>query len=197
MSGSKRLPLLESLLTSFLASMFIFSALALFLSEFQRSGTDEGKIVPRQQQAEIKSAFDYYLLQEIVDGQSVDSVRREYNAVTGDIRRFKLIEEFLSPECFGHFLKHSTGDRVQSSAMKKVTPAQSLHFADWSTSSRPSYPKIKLVNIPTSRIKRYREPSTPEGVILVFVGLNILIFFALVSRRSDGRSHRSPPPVRG
>ena len=115
----------------------------------QPAGRD---VLPRQQQAALKSALDNAISNYIAEGKTVDEARAYYNfegATPGSRRtmlgRLELLEPYLDEEAYAHFFANSSASQIRSSAM--VKRGQYVEFEFWqppSADQRSIYPKVKL-----------------------------------------------------
>lgn len=87
----------------------------------------------------LEEARCYYMY-----ANSVDGAKRTMK------QRLALLEPYLEDKTYQYFLKHSTGDAIQTRAMQKQSPPQQIRFEDWlapSSQNRNAHPKVSMVNI--------------------------------------------------
>jgi len=125
----------------------------LWTRSYPADGDEKWNLTARQQKATVESALANYIAQREANGATVEEIRRQYNAINGDLGRLEILTNFLDQESYAHFHEHSTTDRVQSAKMKDTTPAQYLHFADWAG----RVPDVELVDISVLGIRPRRQ----------------------------------------
>jgi prepilin-type N-terminal cleavage/methylation domain-containing protein len=110
---------------------------ALVINAFTNAAKDTADIISRQQQAVLKSALDNAISQYMVGGKTVADARNYYNysdVAAGTERttleRLALVETFLDPDTYAHFIENSSDTQVRSSAMvNRINPQGIMQYA--------------------------------------------------------------------
>jgi prepilin-type N-terminal cleavage/methylation domain-containing protein len=117
----------------------------LAISQFTDASQDSRTVMARQQQAAIQSAVMSWVSQTSnTSDRTISVVRDEYNLKAGtprtDMERLALIQEYLDPGTFDHFVAYSSASQLRSAAMKKLN--KYLVLSLWGDTG--GYPRVEL-----------------------------------------------------
>ncbi len=135
-SGGTRASSAFSLIEMLLVIAVIGIMGALILTAVTNATQDSRVVVARQQQAVLQNALNAWIAANSTGTNSLADAQAAYTAA-GD--KLSLLQNYLQVGTYEHFLENSTGDTIQTDAMKKA--GLSVTFSAWSGAG---YPAVEL-----------------------------------------------------